>query len=45
VAQVSAARREILAESDIPARVRWRAQAVAKLVAARDRLMDAPSDD
>lgn len=45
VARVSAARREILAEQDIPARVAWRAQAVSKLVAARDRLMDPPSDD
>lgn len=45
VARVTAARREVLAEKDLPARVAWRAQAVARLIAARDRLIDQASDD
>ncbi len=45
VAQVTAARREILAEADIPKRVAWRAEAVARLVAARDGLMTQADDD
>jgi hypothetical protein len=45
VARVSTERRTILAEADIPARVAWRARAVARLIAARDKLMDQDSDD
>ena len=45
VARVSTERRAILAEADIPARVAWRARAVARLIAARDKLMDQDSDD
>lgn len=39
VASVEAQRRSVLSEADLPARTRWRAKAVARLVALRDRLM------
>ncbi len=45
VARVTAERREFLQEQDIPARVAWRAQAVAQLIAARDKLLDESDDD
>jgi 3-hydroxyacyl-CoA dehydrogenase len=39
VARVAAERRAVLREDRIPARAAWRARAVARLVAARDRLL------
>jgi len=39
VARVAAERRAVLPEQNIPARAAWRARAVARLVAARDRLL------
>lgn len=45
VAQVAAERGTILAEDEIPARVAWRARAVAHLIAARDALMQGDVDD
>jgi 3-hydroxyacyl-CoA dehydrogenase len=45
IARVTAERREILTEPDIPGRVAWRAQAVARLIAARDALMQERGDD
>lgn len=38
VAQVDAERRRIISVKDLPARVRWRARVVARLVALRDKL-------
>ena len=38
VAKVERDRRAVLPAPDIPARVQWRTRAVAKLVAARDRI-------
>jgi L-gulonate 3-dehydrogenase len=40
VARVEAARRAVLPAGALPARVAWRARAVARLVALRDRLME-----
>jgi L-gulonate 3-dehydrogenase len=39
VARVAAERRAVLPEQEIPARAAWRARAVARLVAVRDRLL------
>jgi L-gulonate 3-dehydrogenase len=44
VARVAAERRAVLPEDRIPARVAWRARAVARLVAARDRLLGDADD-
>jgi 3-hydroxyacyl-CoA dehydrogenase len=44
VARVAAERRLALPEEKIPARVAWRARAVARLVAARDRLLGDADD-
>jgi hypothetical protein len=44
VSEVAAQRRDILPESDLPRRVAWRADAVARLVAFRDRLMRGGDD-
>lgn len=41
VDRIEAERRQVLPEAEIPARVRWRADAVARLVAFRDRLTSA----
>lgn len=41
VSEVEAQRRAICAEADLPERTRWRAEAVARLVALRDRLLGA----
>lgn len=41
VSRVEAQRRAICAEGDLPTRTRWRAEAVARLVALRDRLLGA----
>jgi hypothetical protein len=38
VARVAAARQRAVPAADLPARVRWRARAVAQLIALRDRL-------
>lgn len=40
VARVEAERRAMVAAEDLPGRALWRARAVARLVALRDRLMD-----
>ncbi len=45
VARVTAERRKLLPEEDIPDRVAWRAQAVARLIAERDALMQEQNDD
>ena len=45
VSRVASSRRALLAEDDIPARVAWRAQAVAQLIAARDALLKDAQDD
>lgn len=44
VARVAAERRAVLPEERIPARAAWRARAVARLVAARDRLLGEADD-
>jgi L-gulonate 3-dehydrogenase len=44
VARVEAERRAIIPAADLPARALWRARAVARLVALRDRLMDEDKD-
>lgn len=45
VSRVALGRRALLAQEDIPARVAWRAQAVAQLIATRDKLLkDAKND-
>lgn len=44
VARVAAERRAVLPEEKIPGRVAWRARAVARLVAARDRLLGDADD-
>ena len=44
VARVAAERRAVLPEDAIPARAAWRARAVARLVAARDRLLGDADD-
>ena len=44
VARVDAERRRLIALEDLPARVNWRAQAVARLVALRDRLIRGQDD-
>ena len=45
VKQVTAERRAILSSNALPARARWRSRAVARLVAARDKLTkDEPHD-
>jgi 3-hydroxyacyl-CoA dehydrogenase len=44
VARVAAERRAVLPEDKIPARTAWRARAVARLVAARDRLLGGADD-
>jgi 3-hydroxyacyl-CoA dehydrogenase len=44
VARVAAERRAVLPEDRIPARAAWRARAVARLVAARDRLLGDAND-
>jgi L-gulonate 3-dehydrogenase len=44
VAQVDAERRRVISLADLPARVGWRARAVARLVALRDRLAQGADD-
>jgi len=44
VGLVEAQRRAMLPAEDLPARAAWRAQAVARLVAARDRIADEADD-
>lgn len=44
VARVAAERRAVLPEAKIPARAAWRARAVARLVAVRDRLLGDADD-
>jgi L-gulonate 3-dehydrogenase len=44
VARVEAERRAMVPAADLPARALWRARAVARLVALRDRLMDEDKD-
>lgn len=44
VARVDAARREVLPRDQIPARAAWRVDAVARLVAARNRIADGSDD-
>jgi L-gulonate 3-dehydrogenase len=44
VSRVDAERRRVVALDDLPARVRWRTQAVARLVALRDRLAKGRDD-
>ncbi len=44
VARVERDRRSVLPASDIPARAEWRAEAVARLVAARDRIARGKDD-
>ncbi|MFT6945212.1 MAG: L-gulonate 3-dehydrogenase [Yoonia sp.] len=45
VSRVATERRTLLAENDIPARVAWRAQAVARLIATRDALLKDTDED
>lgn len=44
VAQVDVERRQVVPLDELPARVRWRTQAVARLVALRDRLTKGQDD-
>lgn len=44
LAKVAAERRAICPEDELPARARWRTRAVARLVAARDKLIRAADD-
>jgi L-gulonate 3-dehydrogenase len=44
VAQVDAERRRVISLADLPARVGWRARAVARMVALRDRLAQGSDD-
>ena len=44
IASVDAQRRAVIAVQDLPDRVAWRAQAVARLVALRDTLMGAKDE-
>lgn len=44
VARVDAERRRVISLADLPARVGWRARAVARLVALRDRLAQGADD-
>lgn len=45
VGKVEAGRRAMLPEAEVPARAAWRAQAVARLVAARDRIAEGDTGD
>lgn len=45
VSRVASGRRALLVEDDIPKRVAWRAQAVARLIATRDALLDEADHD